>query len=55
MLTHFDPGDVVIVPFPFTDKTGKIVTIDRRLVRKALRHLPASTFRRVRARVHRIV
>jgi mRNA interferase MazF len=114
-MTHFDPGDVVIVPFPFTDfttlkqrpcvvlssarfndshpdvilaavtsrvsdrpsedeyvltakewaaaalpkpsmvKAGKIVTIDQRLVRKTLGHLPASTFRRVRVLVHRIV
>jgi mRNA interferase MazF len=114
-MTHFEPGDVVIVPFPFTDfttlkqrpgvdlssahfndsqpdvilaaitsrvndqpkedeyvladkewtaaslpkpsmvKAGKIFTIDQRLVRKTLGHLPAATYRRVRALVHRII
>jgi mRNA interferase MazF len=114
-MTHFDPGDIVIVPFPFTDfttlkqrpcvvlssvrfnnshpdiilaavtsqvsegpsedeyvlaekewtvaslpkpsmvKAGKIVTIDQRLVRRTLGQLPAATFRRVRALVHRII
>jgi hypothetical protein len=36
-------------------KAAKIVTIDQRLVRKTLGHLPAATFRHVRALVHRIV
>jgi mRNA interferase MazF len=114
-MTPFEPGDVVLVPFPFTDfstlkqrpcvvlssarfnrsrpdvilaaitsrvagraaddeylltereqrlaglprpskvKAGKIVTIDQRLVRARLGRLPVSSWRRVRALVHRIV
>src|SRR5206468_12004199 len=43
------------LPKPSMVKAGKIVTIDQRLVRRAVGHLPPAAFRRVRALVHRIV
>jgi mRNA interferase MazF len=114
-MTPFEPGDVVLVPFPFTDfstlkqrpalvvssvrfnrsgpdvilaaitsqvtrrptadeyvlserdvalsglpkpskvKAGKILTIDQRLIRKALGRLPATSVRRVRSLLRRII
>jgi mRNA-degrading endonuclease toxin of MazEF toxin-antitoxin module len=43
------------LPKPSMVKAGKIVTVDQRLVRKAIGQLPLAAFRRVRAAVRRII
>lgn len=46
---------VAVLPKPSMIKTGKIVTIDKRLIRKILGHLPATTLRHLRVLIHRII
>jgi len=54
-MTPCRSGDVVLLPFPFTDlttvKCGKLLTIDQRLIRKGLGRLPAQTLAALRQRV----